>query len=118
MLPPYTLAPLPPARGCRPAHVDIDSEDRDDPMACTTYVNDIFEYLRESEVRCAGRLRHLFVLLRLLPVMLIRDTSVPPVPVDPGCFSAVPVGKQVRHFLFASPASHVDPGYIGATSSR
>lgn len=50
-------------------------------MACTTYVNDIFEYLRESEVRCAG---------------------------------------QLRHFIFfaASPASHVDPGYIGATSSR
>lgn len=51
VLPPYTLAPPPPARGCRPAHVDIDSEDRDDPMACTTYVNDIFEYLRESELK-------------------------------------------------------------------
>lgn len=32
-------------------YVDIDQEDVDDPMACTEYVTDIFEYLRESEVR-------------------------------------------------------------------
>ncbi len=54
VFPPYSLAAPPPARSCRPAHVDIDMEDRDDPMACTTYVNDIFEYLRESEVRQAS----------------------------------------------------------------
>lgn len=35
-------------------YIDIDQEDADDPMACTEYVNDIFEYLRESEVRCRG----------------------------------------------------------------
>lgn len=32
-----------------PTHVDIDCEDAEDPMACTTYVNDIFTYLREAE---------------------------------------------------------------------
>jgi hypothetical protein len=37
-------------RGYRLDHVDIDAEDREDPMACTTYVNDIFDYLRDSEV--------------------------------------------------------------------
>ncbi|KAL4448854.1 hypothetical protein ABPG77_007571 [Micractinium sp. CCAP 211/92] len=32
-------------------YVDIDQEDVDDPMACTEYVTDIFEYLRESELK-------------------------------------------------------------------
>ena len=48
-LPAYSLAP--PHAACRPDHVDIDHDDSDDPMACTPYVNDIFEYLRDSEVR-------------------------------------------------------------------
>lgn len=39
------------AAGCH-RYFDIDQEDADDPMACTEYVNDIFEYLRESEVSC------------------------------------------------------------------
>lgn len=48
--PGFQLAP-PPPRSCRPVFVDIDEQDHDDPMACTTYVNDIFDYLRDSEVR-------------------------------------------------------------------
>lgn len=35
-------------------HVDIDYEDQEDPMACTTYVNDIFSYLKDAEVRLQG----------------------------------------------------------------
>jgi hypothetical protein len=38
-------APLPPR--------DIDLDDVDDPQCCTTYVMDIFNYLREVEVRAA-----------------------------------------------------------------
>lgn len=49
----YGLPPPPRSARCRPDHVDIDCDDCEDPMACTTYVNDIFEYLRESEVRAA-----------------------------------------------------------------
>lgn len=31
-------------------HTDIDEPDTDDEMACTEYVNDVYEYLREKEV--------------------------------------------------------------------
>lgn len=51
-MPGFCLAPPLPPRACRPAaFVDIDCHDHDDPMACTTYVNDIFCYLRESELK-------------------------------------------------------------------
>eukprot|EP00887_Chlorella_sp_A99_P007227 scaffold2.g7227.t1 len=41
--------PPAPSRLCRLDHVDIDQDGHDDPMACTTYVNEIFSYLLESE---------------------------------------------------------------------
>ena len=33
---------------------DIDAADRDDPLACTEYVNDIYSYWRRVEVRISG----------------------------------------------------------------
>ena len=51
---PPPLAQQQQGRAYRPDHVDIDAEDREDPMACTTYVNDIFDYLRDSEVSTVG----------------------------------------------------------------
>lgn len=45
----YANSALPPSAAARQTYVDIDAPDADDPLACTTYIMDIFAHLRESE---------------------------------------------------------------------
>ena len=68
-----------PSRLFRPDHVDIDQDDHEDPMACTTYVNDIFSYLFEAEVGAAPAGLHACTLslARTAPT----SSAPPPTPV-------------------------------------
>ncbi len=41
-------------------HADIDAGDENDPQLCCVYVNDIYTYLRESEVCLCGTISLLY----------------------------------------------------------